>query len=123
MKPLTTAKLDRRTTAASRQTRRLDTKVRDALELMTAASPSCPAPLLLAHGLKAEMLADLVRKGLATASTEPVNSGGRSVGVVRLKITEAGRQALWRADSGRCRPRFRNDVVRRSEMVSPTIPG
>jgi len=96
MKSLTTAKLGRHTTAASHQNWRLDTKQRDALELLTAASPSCPQPLLLAHGFKIEMLADLVRKGFATALTEPVNAGRRSVEVVRLKITEAGRRALGR---------------------------
>jgi hypothetical protein len=96
MNPLTTTNIGRRTTAASRQNPRLDTRARDALELLTAASPSCPEPLLLAHGFKTEMLANLVRKGLATTLTEPVNAGGRSVEVVRLKITEAGRRALRR---------------------------
>src|SRR5215470_15653126 len=96
MKSLTTAKLGRHTTAASHQNWRLDTRLRDALELLTAASPSCPKPLLLAHGFKTEMLADLVHKGFATALTEPLIAGRRSVEVVRLKITEAGRRALRR---------------------------
>ena len=96
MKPLITAEIGRPTMAASSRKRRLDAKTRDALELLTAASPSCPEPLLLAHGFETEMLADLVRKGLATAQTEPVNAGARSVEVVRVKITDAGRQALQR---------------------------
>jgi hypothetical protein len=29
---------------------------------------------------------------------------------------------LRRADSARCRPRFRNDLARRSDLMSPTIP-
>ena len=66
----------------------------NALELLTAASPSCPEPLLLAHGFKTEMLADLVRRGLATAHSELANASGRSARVVRVKITDAGRRAL-----------------------------
>jgi hypothetical protein len=94
MKPLMTAKIDQHTTAASRQKLRLDTDARDALELLTAASTSCAEPLLLVHRLKSEMLADLVHKGLAIAQSEPAQAAGRSVEVVRFKITDAGRRAL-----------------------------
>lgn len=76
------------------QKRRLGTKVRDTLELLAAASPSCPEPLLLAHGIKYELLADLVRKGLATAQPETVGAGHRAIEVVRIKITEQGRRAI-----------------------------
>jgi len=96
MNSLGRAKLGRHTTAATRHNWRLDTKMRDALELLSAASPRCPEPLLLALGFKIEVLADLVRQGLATALTEPSNAGGRPVEVVHLKITEAGRRALRR---------------------------
>jgi hypothetical protein len=50
--------------------------------------------LVLAHGFNSEMIADLVRTGLATAQRETVRAGGQSVEVVRIGITEAGRQAL-----------------------------
>ena len=92
MTPLTGAKIGRDAMAARRQQRHLGTKARDALELLTAASPSCPELLLLAHGFKIEMLADLVREGLATAQPEAVNAGDRTV--VRVMITDAGRKAL-----------------------------
>ena len=74
--------------------RRLGTKARDALELLAAASPSCPEMLLLAHGFKVEMVAGLVREGLATAQPEAVNVGDRPIEVVRVMITDAGRAAL-----------------------------
>jgi hypothetical protein len=104
MRALTTAGLDRGAMAARRQKRPLGTKARDALELLTAALPSCPEPLLLAHGLKIEMLADLVRKGLATAQTEAVIADGAAE-VIRFKITSAGRRALQGDDGYRGRQR------------------
>ena len=94
MTPLTRAEIGRDAMAARRQNRRLGTKALDALELLAAASPSCPEPLLLAHGIKIEMIAGLVRKGLATAQMEAVNVGGRPVEIVRVGITDAGRKAI-----------------------------
>jgi len=94
MTPFTTAELGQGAMAVSGQKRRLGTKARDALELLAAASPSCPELLLLAHGFKTEMLAGLVCEGLATAQPELVNAGGRPLEVVRFKITDAGRRAL-----------------------------
>jgi hypothetical protein len=90
MTPLTRAKIGRDAMAARRQKRRLGTRARDALELLAAASPSCPEPLLLADGIKIEMIAGLVRKGLATAQTQAANVGGRPVKIVRVGITDAG---------------------------------
>jgi hypothetical protein len=94
MTPLTGAETGRDAMDARRQKRRLGTRARDALELLAAASPSCPEPLLLAHGIKIEMIAGLVRKGLATAQTEAANVGGRPVEIVRVGITDAGRKAI-----------------------------
>lgn len=94
MTPLTRAEIGRDAMAARRQKQRLGTRARDALELLAAASPSCPEPLLLAHGIKIEMIAGLVRKGLATAQTEAANVGGRPVEIVRVGITDAGRKAI-----------------------------
>ncbi len=91
---LATAGIGRALSMARRPNRRLDRKTRDALELLTAASPGCPEPLLLAHGLTRELLAGLVRRGLATAQTESLVAGARGVEIVCLKITEAGRRAL-----------------------------
>jgi hypothetical protein len=94
MTPLTRAEIGRNAMAARRQKRRLGTRALDALELLAAASPSCPEPLLLAHGIKIEMIAGLVRKGLATAQTAAASAGGRPVEIVRVGITDAGRKAI-----------------------------
>jgi hypothetical protein len=40
------------------------------------------------------MLVKLIRAGLATAGIERVVAGGRSIEVARVRITDAGRQAL-----------------------------
>ena len=50
--------------------------------------------LLFAHGVTVEMLVELIRAGLATASTERVGGGGRAMEIARVRITEAGRRAL-----------------------------
>jgi hypothetical protein len=49
---------------------------------------------LLAHGFKAELLAGLVRDGLASTMPESVRTGGRAVAIARLRITDAGQRAL-----------------------------
>jgi hypothetical protein len=48
----------------------------------------------LAHGFKIELLVELVRAGLATASTERMLASGRPMEVTRLRITGAGRRPL-----------------------------
>jgi hypothetical protein len=50
--------------------------------------------ILVEHGFTAEMLADLVRDGFATAQPETAHAGGRTIEVVRVRITEAGWNAL-----------------------------
>lgn len=40
------------------------------------------------------MMVEMIRTGLATASAERVLAGGKSIEIARVKITEAGRQAL-----------------------------
>jgi hypothetical protein len=49
--------------------------------------------LLMAHGFTVDVLADLVRTELATASREGVGRG-RSIKVLRLRISDAGRNTL-----------------------------
>jgi hypothetical protein len=51
---------------------------------------------LLAHGFTIEMLIVLVRDGLAAATPEILHAGRRPIEVVRVGITDAGRQALDR---------------------------
>jgi hypothetical protein len=51
--------------------------------------------LVIAHGFETRMLAGLAHEGLATAIVgEPVTGGGKTVEVVRITITEAGRRAI-----------------------------
>jgi hypothetical protein len=40
------------------------------------------------------MLADLVGEGLATARRETMRVGERSITIARIRITDAGRQAI-----------------------------
>jgi hypothetical protein len=47
---------------------------------------------MFAQGFKRRMLASLIRAGLATAQRENIKAGSLAVG--RVRITEAGRQAL-----------------------------
>jgi hypothetical protein len=53
--------------------------------------------ILLAHGFTMDMLVELVRAGLATATAERVVAGGRKMEVATLRITDAGRKALAKA--------------------------
>jgi hypothetical protein len=72
----------------------LSTEQRRALKLLAGSPDGCTMSIMLAHGLKPELLADLVRGGLATAKPETVRAGGKSIEVVRMLITDAGRQAI-----------------------------
>ena len=49
---------------------------------------------MLAHGFTVDMLIELVTARLATAQTERMVAAGRQTDVVRVRITDAGRQAL-----------------------------
>ena len=67
---------------------------RRALELLAASPDGCTEAIILAHGFTTDFLVDLIRAGLATAQTERVVIDRRSMQVTRLRITDAGRQAL-----------------------------
>jgi hypothetical protein len=47
-----------------------------------------------AHGFTVRLLARIVRDRLAVARPEIVKAGGRTLSMLRLTITDAGRQAL-----------------------------
>lgn len=49
---------------------------------------------MLAHGFSIDMMVELVNAGLASASTERVVAGGKTVEVAWVRITEARRRAL-----------------------------
>jgi hypothetical protein len=67
---------------------------RRAIELLASCADGCSEAILMAHGFTVEQMAELVRSGLATAQTERVMAGGRAIEVARVRITEAGRQAI-----------------------------
>jgi hypothetical protein len=87
-------KPDRRAIEMSARKSGLGVDQRRALGLLAGSSHGCTEAILLAHGLTIEMLIVLVRDGLATATPEIVHAGRQSIEVVRVGITDAGRQAL-----------------------------
>ena len=88
------------------------TQQRRALRLLADAPEGTTEALMMAHGFNSELLVDLCIAGLAIAKVERMIAGGRTVEVVRLKITEAGRQALT-ASGGTGRPLVRRRLWRR----------
>ena len=62
--------------------------------LATEARGTTEATLLRVHGFTFELLTGLMRDGLAAVETE--TAGGRTIEVVRVRITVAG----WRALKG-----------------------
>jgi hypothetical protein len=52
------------------------------------------ALLVRAYGFTGDMIADLIRDGLATAARETLNAGAGPTEAVRLQITTAGRDAI-----------------------------
>jgi hypothetical protein len=78
---------------------RLSTEQRRALAMLaTADRNGVPQALLSAHGFDASMIAELVNHGLATLTAEKMRAGGKLIAVAKVRITEAGRDAL--EDSG-----------------------
>jgi hypothetical protein len=78
------------------QQRRLTREQRRALELLAVDQQGVTdCVLVVAHGFNTKMLAGLVHERLATAIVgEPLNADGKTVEVIRISITEAGRRAL-----------------------------
>jgi hypothetical protein len=63
-----------------------------ALQLLAGSPLGVTEAIMLAHGFTIEMLTVLVRDRLATATPEIVYVGLRPIEVVRVRITDAGRQ-------------------------------
>jgi hypothetical protein len=76
--------------------RSLSAEQRDALAILADAGRNgVTAAIMLANGFKTKTLAHLDREGLATAMiAERVKDGGKTIEVVRFRITGAGRSAL-----------------------------
>jgi len=74
---------------------RLSAEECEALELLASDPQGATEELLvLAHGFDSDLIAGLVSAGLATARRETMKAGGRTIEVVRIRITAAGRDAL-----------------------------
>jgi hypothetical protein len=67
-----------------------------ALEMLAGCPDGCPEAVLKANGFTIGSLGKLIRAGLATATPGVVKAGGRTLGVVRLAITEKGRTMIAR---------------------------
>ena len=68
---------------------------RRALELLASSPHGATKKLLeVAHGFDADMIAGLVRAGLAAEELDVMKAGGKTIEVVRLRITEARRKAI-----------------------------
>src|SRR5260370_2595124 len=74
---------------------RLSAEQRRALAMLaTAGLDGAPQALLSAHGFDASLIAELVNHGLATLAAERVRVGGKLIAVAKVRITEAGGEAL-----------------------------
>ena len=72
----------------------LDSEQRRALEMLAGNPRGITEAVLTTNGLAGDLLAGLVRDGMATVASETLWAEGRPSEVVRVKITEAGQQAL-----------------------------
>jgi hypothetical protein len=74
---------------------RLSAEQRRALAILAGAGQrGCTDQFMMAHGFTFDILAGLVRAGLATATLRRMRVNERMMEVARLRITEAGRDAL-----------------------------
>jgi hypothetical protein len=69
---------------------------RRALKLLASYLDGCTEGIMLAHGFTVAQMVELVRAGLAGASSERVRAGRDIAEVTRVRITDAGRRALER---------------------------
>jgi hypothetical protein len=69
---------------------------RRALAMIADAGPrGQPHALLLANGFSRQLLAAMVRDRQVVPATIVVRSGGKTVPVTHMKITAAGRKAIY----------------------------
>lgn len=73
----------------------INAEQRRALEMLAnAESRGSTIEMLIEDGFPAEMLADLVRDGLASMQGDTVKVGGRAIEIIRVQITDAGQRAI-----------------------------
>jgi hypothetical protein len=68
------------------------------LELLAGGADGCTDAVLTAQGFTLDTMVPLVRVGFLTAQPERTFAAGKPVEASRVRITDAGRQAL--ADRG-----------------------
>ena len=74
---------------------RLSAEQRRALAILAdAGQRGCTDQLMMAHGFTFDILAGIVRAGLATATLRRKRAVRRMNEVARLRITDAGRRAV-----------------------------
>jgi hypothetical protein len=74
---------------------------RRALKVLANAPEGYTEAMLLARGIGARFVAEFVRDGLASERTERVKMSNRTVDVVRIQLTDLGRQTLGSGRRGR----------------------
>jgi len=70
--------------------------------------------LVLAHGFDSDMIAGVVRAGLAAAGLESMKAGGKTIEVSRIRITKAGTASDRRLKSASRRRqgcRYRSSLI------------
>jgi hypothetical protein len=72
--------------------RHLGAEQRRALQLLASSPFGASGVMMFANGFARQMLARLIRTGLATTQREKPNASSQSFG--RVRITDAGRRAL-----------------------------
>jgi hypothetical protein len=74
--------------------RPLSPRVREALDLIASDPQGATEAFMHAHGFSLKTLIGLVRSRLATVQRESVKTHGKTIEIVRIRITEAGRKAI-----------------------------
>ena len=67
---------------------------RQALKMLADSPRGVTEAVLATHGLAGDLLTGLVRDGFASVASETVWENERSIEVIRVKITDSGREAL-----------------------------
>ena len=68
---------------------------RHALAVIAATDPDgATQALLTAHGFSFRTIAALVKRGLVTIAREKLRTGGKWIDAAKVRITDAGRNAL-----------------------------
>jgi hypothetical protein len=74
---------------------RISSEQERALKLLASSPHGVNEELLIrSHGFSRGVLASLVRRRLAAREREVMEAGGKTIEVIRLRITAAGRKAI-----------------------------